>query len=139
VLTCNVFICIMHRYMQEKNYVMSCVELHSSNEIMEPVDWRFSYRFCSRFKSSWKWYSVVGWVVPSRWSHCLQLQNQVVQEEPKHGVTRCVIFSSTIPSALMHLLIKTTWSFKMLGTTLTVTQHHIPQVWNPQSKENCML
>jgi len=27
----------------------------------------------------------------------------------------------------------------MLGTTHTVTQHHIPQVWNPQSKENCML
>lgn len=60
VLTCSVFICIMHRYIQVK-IVMACVELHNSNEnIMEPVDWRFSYKFCSRFKSSWEWHSVVG-------------------------------------------------------------------------------
>jgi len=37
----------MTRYLQVK-IVMACVELYISNEnIMEPVDWRFSYRFCS--------------------------------------------------------------------------------------------
>jgi len=77
-----------------KNYVMACVELHNSNEnIMEPVDWWFSYRFCSRFKSSWKWCSVVGWVSTQYFerSQCLQLHDHVVQEESKHGITRCAI------------------------------------------------